>query len=69
MVKEGGTVEVPAPDFAVGTEVQVMVWVEEEEMNTTEYLLSTEANREHLFQSMRDAENPEKLTYVDVNDL
>ncbi len=70
IVKENGMVEISAPELAVGTQVEVIVLVEEkEEMDTTEYLLSTEANREHLFQSMRDAKNPEKLIYVDIDDL
>jgi len=67
VVKENGMVEISAPDLPVGTEVEVIVLVEE--MDTTEYLLSTEANREHLFQAMRDAKNPEKLIYVDIDDL
>ncbi len=68
IVKENGTVEISAPDLPVGTEVEVIVLVEEE-IDTTEYLLSSEANREHLFESMRDAKNPEKLIYVDIDDL
>ena len=69
VVKENGTVEISAPDLAVGTEVEVIVLVEEKEMDTTEYLLSTEANREHLERAMRDAEDPTKRIYVDVDKL
>lgn len=69
VVKENGTVEISALNLPVGTKVEVIVLVEEEEMDTTEYLLSTEANREHLFESMRDAANPEKLIYVDIDGL
>lgn len=70
IVKENGTVEVSAPDLPVGTEVQVILWVEEEqEMDTTEYLLSTEANRKHLERAMRDAEDPAKRIYVDIDKL
>lgn len=68
-VKENGTVEISAPDLPVGTEVEVIVLVEEEEMDTTEYLLSTEANREHLMKALRDAEDPTKRIYVDIEDL
>ncbi len=69
-VKENGTIEISALDLPIGTKVEVIVLVlKKEKMDTTEYLLSTEANREHLFQSMRDAKNPEKLIYVDVDDL
>lgn len=69
VVKENGTVEISAPDLPIGAEVEVFIWLEEKEMDTTEYLLSSEANREHLFQSIRDAEDPKKLTYVDVENL
>ena len=69
IVKENGMIEVSAPDLPIGTEVEVIVWVDEEEQDTTEYLLSTEANREHLRKSMRDAQDPTKLIYVDIENL
>jgi len=69
VVKENGMVEISAPDLPVGTEVEVIILVEEEEMDTTEYLLSTEANRQHLEQSIRDAEDPKKRIYVDIENL
>ncbi len=69
IVKENGMVEVSALDLPIGTEVEVIVLVEEEEQDTTEYLLSTEANRRHLEQSMLDAQDPTKLIYVDIEDL
>lgn len=69
IVKENGMVEVSALDLPVGTEVEVIVLVEKEEQDTTEYLLSTEANRQHLEKSMRDAQDPTKLIYVDIEDL
>ena len=68
IVKENGMVEISAPDLPVGTEVEVIVLVDEE-MDTTEYLLSTEANREHLERAMRDAEDPTKRIYVDIENL
>ncbi len=67
-VKENGTVEISALDSPVGTAVEVIVLVEEE-MDTTEYLLSTEANREHLAKALRDAEDPTKRIYVDIDSL
>ncbi len=69
IVKENGMVEISAPDLPIGTEVEVIVLVEEEEMDTTEYLLSTEANRKHLERAMRDAEDPEKRICVDIENL
>lgn len=71
IVKENGMVEVSALDLPIGTEVGVIALVEEEEeeQDTTEYLLSTEANRRHLEQAMRDAEDPKKRIYVDIENL
>jgi antitoxin YefM len=69
VVKENGMVEISAPDLPIGTAVEVIVLVEEEEIDTTEYLLSTEANRKHLERAMRDAEDPEKRIYVDIENL
>lgn len=68
IVKENGMVEISAPDLPVGTKVEVIILVEDEQ-DTTEYLLSTEANRRHLEQAMLDAEDPEKRIYVDIENL
>lgn len=69
VVKEGGKIEILSSDLPIGTAVEVIVLVEEAEQDTTEYLLSTEANRRHLEQALRDAENPEKLIYIDIENL
>ncbi len=69
IVKENGMVEVSAPDLPIGTEVEVIVWVEEEEQDTTEYLLSTEANREHLEKALEDLKHPDRLIYIDMEEF
>lgn len=69
IVGEGGRIEIPSSDLPIGAEVEVIVLVENGEQDATEYLLSTEANREQLMKAMRDAENPENLIYVDIKDL
>ena len=61
-------VEISAPDLPVGTEVEVIALVKEQEMDTTEYLLSTEANREHLTKALEEAEHPENFIRVDIDD-
>ncbi len=69
LVKENGMVEISAPDLPIGTEVEVIVLVEEEEMDTTEYLLSTEANRKHLEEALEELKHPENFIQVNVDDL
>ncbi len=69
IVREGGRVEVRSPDLPIGAKVEVIVLVEPEEPDTTEYLLSTEANRQHLMQALKDAEDPANYTVVAADDL
>ena len=66
IVKEGGKVEIFSSDLPIGTKVEVIVLVE---ADTTEYLLSTEANRRYLKEARQDAVSSEKLIYVDVESL
>jgi len=69
IVNENGKVEISAPDLPVGTEVEVIILVEEEEMDETEYLLSTEANRRHLEEALEQAKHPENFIRVDMDEL
>jgi len=68
IVKEGGRIETQSPDLPIGTEVEVIVLVEEEQ-DTTEYLLSTEANRKYLEEALEDLKHPEKFIQVDIENL
>ncbi len=68
IVKENGMVEISAPDLAVGTEVEVIILVDEE-MDETEYLLSTEANRRHLEEALKELKHPENFIRVDMDEL
>ncbi len=68
IVKENGTVEVSVIDLPVGTQVEVIVLVEDEQ-DTTEYLLSTEANREYLERALEELKHPEKFIQVDIENL
>ncbi len=61
-------VEVFAPSFAVGTEVEVIVLIEEKQ-DTTEYLLSTEANREHLEKALEDSKHPDRFISIDMEEF
>ena len=67
-VKENGMVEVSAIDLPIGAQVEVIVLVEDEQ-DTTEYLLSTEANRKYLEQALEELKHPEKFVQVDIENL
>ena len=65
IVGEGGRIEFSSTELPAGTLVEVIVLVEPEEQDTTAYLLSTEANRRHLLQALRDLDTSSSYIYVD----
>ena len=64
VVGEGGKVEIVSPELPPGTVVEVIVVVEPVEPDTTEYLLSTEANRKHLLEAIENVEKRENLVVM-----
>jgi len=71
VVKENGRIEICSPELPGGAIVEVIVLVEPEskELETTEYLLSTEANRNHLVQALRELQDPSGYVYVNPDAL
>jgi len=68
IVRENGRIEISESELPIGAEVEVIVLVKEE-MDETEYLLSTEANREHLEKALEDLKHPENFIRVDIDEL
>lgn len=68
IVGDNGRIEVTAPDLPKGTAVEVIVFMEPEQ-DTTDYLLSTEANRRHLLQALEDLKDRSRYITVDAGDL
>ena len=68
-VAEGGRIEIQSSELPSGALVEVIVLVDPTLQDTTEYLLSTEANRIHLREALRDLDNPETHIYVSPEDL
>jgi antitoxin YefM len=64
-----GKVEITAPDLPVGTLVDVIVLVEPTEQDTTEYLLSSESNRNHLMRALRELDDQSSYIFVNPSDL
>lgn len=69
IVGEHGKVEITAPDLPAGALVDVIVLMEPGEQDTTDYLLSSEANRRHLMQALRDLDDRSSYIYVNAADL
>jgi len=63
-VVEGGKIEIQSLELPIGALVEVIVLVEPDAQDTTEYLLSTEANRTHLREALRDLKDPSSYRYV-----
>ena len=70
IVGPGGRFELSSPELQEGTEIEIEAVVYTgSEMDTTEYLLSSEANKEHLLGAIRDVkEHPEKLIPFDIDE-
>jgi len=69
VVREGGKIEIISPELRIGINVEVFVWIEPAEQDTTEYLLSTDANREHLLQALKDWDDRATYIYADIDKL
>lgn len=69
IVGASGKVEISAPDLPAGTLVDVIVLVEPGEQDTTEYLLSSESNRNHLMRALREMDDRSSYIYVSPSDL
>ena len=65
VVGKDGKIELSSPALPQGALVDVIVLVEPEEQDETEYLLSTEANRSHLLQALHELEDLSNYIYVD----
>ncbi len=68
IVRRGGKIEISAPDLTEGTEVEVLVLVDND-MDATEYILSTEANRKYMEEALEELKHPEKFIPVDIENL
>ena len=72
IVRHGGKIEILSSEFDEGTEVEVVVRCnsDKSEIDETEYLFSTEANKEHLLRVIKDAEEyPDRKIYIDLDEL
>jgi antitoxin YefM len=61
-----GKLDLPPLDLPEGTVVEAILLIAEPtEMDETDYLLSTDANRQHLQEAVELLKNPDNYIYVD----
>ena len=68
VVGKDGKIEIPTSELPEGTTVEIIVLVEphdeEHNLDETEYLLSTAANRTKLLRALEQAKNPDNLVVI-----
>jgi antitoxin YefM len=63
---KNGQLDLPPLDLPEGTVVEAILLIyEPTEIDETDYLLSTEANRQHLKEALESLKNPDNYIYID----
>ena len=68
IVGREGKIELYSTELEEGTNVDIIILVSESEPDTTEYLLSTEANQRELSEAIDRIENKENLVTITVKE-
>lgn len=67
-----GQLDLPPLDLPEGTIVEAILLINKNisiDQDETEYLLSTEANRQHLLKALQSLNNPQDYVYIDPSSL
>ncbi len=66
VVGKKGTIELQSTELKEGMEVEIIILIpsDETELDTTEYLLSTEANRRELLEALERVDKQENLVQI-----
>ena len=69
-VETTGSVTVTSPELTEGSKVQVLIVFENgwEEMDETDYLLSTEANKERMDEAVEELKHPDNFVPIDMEE-
>jgi len=71
-IVKNGRLDMPIINLPEGTIVEAILLVEQEsqiDIDETEYLLSTEANRRNLIEGLEELKQPQNYIYVDITAL
>jgi len=69
VVDQYGKIEIQSAELPIGATVDVIVLIEPDESDTTDYLLSTESNRRHLLEAVKDLDKHASYTYINPDVL
>ena len=69
VVDQYGKIEIQSAELPIGATVDVIVLIEPAESDTTDYLLSTESNRRHLLEAVKDLDKHASYTYINPDVL
>ena len=64
IVGKDGKIEINAPELAEGTEVDIIILVNSHNEDPTDYLLSTQANKQELFEAIKRVEKRDNLVVI-----
>jgi antitoxin YefM len=67
-VGKNGKIEILSTDLPEGTLVEVIVLVESQTIDETDYLVSTPANKDHLIQALESVEDSDNLIVITPNE-
>lgn len=67
-VGKNGKIEISSTDLPEGTVVEVIVLVESQAIDETDYLLSTPANQSHLIQALERVKDSDNLIVITPNE-
>jgi antitoxin YefM len=62
---KNGKLDLPFIDLPEGTVVEAILLVNQSELDETSYLLSSDANRRNLIESLKELKQPQNYIYVD----
>ncbi len=65
-----GQLTISSPELEQGADVEVLILLEngQEEMDATDYLLSTEANRRRMYEALEELKHPENFIPLDIDE-
>ena len=68
IVGKDSKIEIQAPELKEGTVIEVIVLVQPAEADTTDYLLSSETNRQHLLEALSQVDQRENRVVISPED-